>query len=194
MARLFHHFGRLYRRHAPDREQLSRSPWLKPFGQRIWQSDLWRFTRRSVPRGVAVGLFIGIFLMVPGLQAIGAILLAAPIRANIPIGVAMTFMSNPATTPFFLIAAINVGNLLGFEADLAAFHRLYASGADAGDWLRWLLSDAAPAMVSGLAVIGVGFAFAGYWVSLVAWRLWIGSKWRSRVHRTGGRANEAAPL
>ena len=112
MARLFHHFGRLYRRHAPDREQLSRSPWLKPFGQRIWQSDLWRFTRRSVPRGVAVGLFIGIFLMVPGLQAIGAILLAAPIRANIPIGVAMTFMSNPATTPFFLIAAINVGNLL----------------------------------------------------------------------------------
>ena len=194
MADLFHRFGRLYRRHAPDREELRRSPLLKPFGQRIWQSDLWRFTRRSVPRGVAVGLLVGIFLMVPGLQAIGAILLATPIRANIPISVAMTFMSNPATTPLFLIAAINVGNMLGFHADIAAFHRLYASGAGFRDWMSWLVSDAAPALVSGLAVIGLAFAFAGYWVSLVVWRLWIGSKWRSRIHRTNRRANEAAPL
>lgn len=194
MANVFQHFGRLYRRHAPDREELSRSKWLKPFGQRIWQSDLWRLTRRSVPRGVAIGLFVGIFLMVPGLQAIAAILLAAPLRANIPIGVATTFVSNPATTPFFIIAAINVGNWLGFHADMAAFHRLYASGAGARAWLGWLLSDAAPALVSGLVIIAAAVAFAGYWVSLVGWRLWIGSKWRSRIHRQRGTVNKAAPL
>lgn len=193
MARFFRKIGSLYRKHAPDREELARSKWLKPFGQRIWQSDLWRFTRRSVPRAVAIGLFIGIFLMIPGLQAIGAILLAAPFRANIPIAVFMTFVSNPATTPFFLIAAINVGNMLGFRADLGAFNRLVDQGASFGAWSRWLLSDAAPALVSGLALIGLVFAFAGYWVSLVAWRLWIGSKWRSRLHRDG-RPDGAAPL
>ena len=39
---------------------------------------LWRFTRRSVPRGVALGLFVGIFVVIPGLQIFGAALLATP--------------------------------------------------------------------------------------------------------------------
>ena len=172
--------GRFMHRHAPSRDQVLESRWLRPFGSRIRQSDLWRFTRRSVPRGVAVGIFVGIFLMVPGLQIVGAALAAAPLRANIPIAAAMTFLSNPATTPFFLLAAINVGNRVGFHADLAALQALYSSGAGAGRWLAWLLSDAAPAAVTGLAVIGLALAFAGYWVALVAWRWWVGRKWTLR--------------
>lgn len=185
MARLFRYFGRQYRKHAPTPEELRRSALLRPLGQRIWASELWRFTRRSVPRGVAVGLFVGIFLMVPGLQIFGAALLAAPLRANIPIAASMTFLSNPATTPFFLIAAIQIGNGLGFHADLAAFEELRHSHASIGRWLVWLLSDAAPAMVSGLVVIGLAFAIAGYALSTLVWRLWIGSRWRGRQRPEG---------
>ena len=58
---------------------------LKPFGHRIRHSELWRFTRRSVPRGVAVGLFVGIFLMVPGLQIVGAALACMALRGNVAI-------------------------------------------------------------------------------------------------------------
>ena len=109
---------RFMARHAPSRDQVMESRWLRPFGERVKRSDLWRFTRRSVPRGVFAGLFVGIFLMVPGLQIVGAALLSIPMRANIPIAAAMTFLSNPATTPFFLVAAIEVGNRMGFHADL----------------------------------------------------------------------------
>ena len=35
----------------------------------------------------------------PGVQIIGAALLALPVRANIPIAAAMTFLTNPLTTP-----------------------------------------------------------------------------------------------
>ena len=181
-----------YRKHAPTKAELQRSRLLKPLGKRIWASELWRFTRRSVPRAVAVGLFVGIFLMVPGLQIVGAALVSVPFRANIPIAAAMTFLSNPATTPFFLVAAVNVGNRLGFHADLAAFYRLSAARAPLREWSGWLLSDAAPALVSGLTIISLVLAFAGYWVSLVVWRLWIGSKWRSRLRRDVG-PNEAQP-
>ena len=191
MADLFRFFRRQYRRHAPTREELQRSRLLRPLGKRIWASELWRFSRRSVPVAVAVGLFVGIVLMIPGLQIVGAALLAVPFRANIPIAAAMTFVSNPATTPFFIIAAIDVGNRLGFRADLAAFQQLSAARAPLRDWAAWLLSDAAPALVSGLTLIALAFAFAGYWVSLVVWRLWIGSKWRSRLHRTNGVADHA---
>lgn len=168
-------------RHAPSREEVQNSRWLGPFKGHVRRSDLWRFTRRSVPRGVAIGLFVGIFLMIPGLQIIGAALASAPFRANIPIAAAMTFLSNPATTPLFLVGAINVGNRLGFHADLASFEALRASGAGFGRWIGWLLSDAAPAMISGLLVIGLGFAFAGYWLSLVGWRWWVGRKWSTRA-------------
>jgi uncharacterized protein len=193
VADLFRFFRKQYRRHAPNPEDLRKSRLLKPLGQRIWASELWRLTRRSVPRGVAVGLFVGIFLMVPGLQIVGAALMAVPFRAHIPIAAAMTFLSNPATTPLFLIAAINIGNRLGFHADLAAFESLRMTHASIGRWVAWLLSDAAPAMVTGLAIIGFLFAFAGYWISLVVWRLWIGSKWRGRLHGPAV-ASEAAPL
>jgi uncharacterized protein (DUF2062 family) len=186
VADLFRFFRKQFRRHAPTKEELQRSKLLRPLGKRIWASELWRFSRRSVPAGVAVGLFVGIVLMIPGLQIVGAALLAVPFRANIPIAAGMTFVSNPATTPFFIIAAIELGNWLGFHADLASFEKLSSARAPLGDWFAWLLSDAAPALISGLTLIGLGFAFAGYWVSLVVWRLWIRSRWRSRLHRTNG--------
>ena len=172
-------------KHAPSREEVQNSRWLRPFGRRIRSSELWRFTRRSVPRGVAIGLFVGIFLMVPGLQIVGAALLCMPLKGNVPIAAAMTFLSNPATTPFFLVAAIGVGNRIGFHADLATFEVLASTHASVGRWLSWLFSDAAPAIVTGLAVIGAVFAFAGYWVSLVAWRWWVGNKWNQRSGRGG---------
>jgi len=169
---------RMMHRHAPSREEVLESPWLRPFGERIRHSELWRFTRRSVPRAVFAGLFIGIFLMVPGLQIVGAALLAIPMRANIPIAAAMTFLSNPATTPFFLVAAMDIGSRVGFHTDLESFYEL--KGAHISRWVGWLLSDAAPALVSGLFLIGLGVALVGYIVSLVGWRWWVGHKWRQR--------------
>ncbi len=180
MADFANFIRRFIRRNAPSRDEMLKSPWLKPFGKRIRQSDLWRFTRRSVPRGVAVGLFVGIFLMIPGLQIVGAALVSAPLRGNIPIAAAMTFLSNPATTPFFILAAINVGNRLGYHVDLATFDALRSTHASVGRWLGWLVSDAAPAVITGLAVIGAVVAFAGYWVAKLAWRWWVGRKWGRR--------------
>src|SRR5918997_4887922 len=136
--------GRWIRKNSPSREDMARNRWTRPFARR---SELWRFTRRSVPRGVGVGLLVGIFLMIPGVQIIGAALLSMPLRANIPVAAAMTFLSNPATTPFILVASLFVGNTLGFRADISAFNALYQRGASAEDWFAWLFSDAAPALV-----------------------------------------------
>ena len=172
---------RFLHKNAPSRDEMLASPWLKPFGARVRHSQLWRFTRRSVPRGVFAGLMIGIFLMVPGLQIVGAALLCVPLRGNIPIAAAMTFLSNPLTTPFFLYAAIELGGRIGFHTDLTSF--LALRGKSVSVWMQWLLSDAAPALVSGLFLIGLGVALVGYIVSLVGWRWWIARKWRQRSAR-----------
>jgi uncharacterized protein (DUF2062 family) len=170
-------------RNTPNREDLARNRWVRPFAGRVLRSELWRFTRRSVPRGVGIGLLVGIFLMIPGLQIIGAALLSVPFRANIPIAAAMTFLSNPATTPLILVASIFVGNTLGFHADTTAFYSLYERRAGPGEWLAWLASDAAPAMVCGLFVIAFGAAAVGYILSGIVWRWWQARKWRRRGFR-----------
>ena len=164
-------------RHGVTREQLAHARWAQPF---VHRADLWRFTRRSVPRGVAAGLLVGIFLLVPGLQIVGAALLCLPVRGNIPIAAAMTFLSNPATTPFILIAAIAIGNALGFQADLTTLYALKETGGWR-DWLAWAASDAAPAILAGLAVISVVAAMLGYVLSVQVWRVWQGRRWHGRA-------------
>lgn len=165
----------------PRREDLARSRWIKPFGQRVLHSEFWRFTRRSVPRGVAVGLLVGIFVMIPGLQIIGAALMCVPVRGNIPLAALMTFLSNPLTTPLILVASVYIGNRLGFRADMDAMWTLYNDHAGAGRWLRWLLSDAAPSLITGLALIASVAAIVGYCLSIWIWRWWQGRKWRRRA-------------
>ena len=176
-------FGAWVKRNSPGREELIQSRWLRPFAHRIAHSELWRFTRRSVPRGVALGLFVGIFLLIPGVQIMGVALLALPCRANIPIGAAMTFLSNPATTPFILLLSVPIGNwALGLHADPNHFMTLIDRGASVKEWFAWFFSDAAPALLTGLFVISLVSAVVGYLLSMVVWRWWIGAKWRRRGH------------
>jgi uncharacterized protein len=169
---------------VPTREQLEEIRILRPVAHRVLAPELWRFTRRSVPRGTALGLLVGIFLMIPGLQIAGAALLALPFRANAPIAAAMTFLSNPATTPFILYASVWLGNLmLGRTADLAGFMALINRHAGIAEWAGWLFSEAAPAMLLGLGLISIICAAVGYAIAALFWRMRTAAKWRRRHHR-----------
>ncbi|MCZ8324162.1 MAG: DUF2062 domain-containing protein [Sphingomonadaceae bacterium] len=168
------------KRNMPRREDLEHNRWVGPFARR---QELWRFTRRSVPRGVAVGLLVGIFALIPGIQIIGAALMCVPVRGNIPIAALMTFLSNPATTPLILAASIWLGNKLGYHADVDTFYGLYERGASLGDWAGWLLSDAAPAMLIGLFIISTISAAIGYLIASFGWTAWVRRKRRAAQER-----------
>ena len=172
-------FSRWFHDQAPTRESFEQSRFLRPFAARVFHPALWRFTRRSVPRGVALGLLVGIFLLIPGVQIAGVALLALPLRANIPLGAAMTFLSMPLTTPFILIASAYIGG-----ADASYLMTLLEAKMDWWPKLinlsYWLVSDAAPALLIGLFIISVACAAIGYVVSAAFWRWRIISKWRRR--------------
>ena len=167
-------------RHMPKREELEHTRFVGPLARR---HELWRFTRRSVPRGVAVGLLVGIFALIPGIQIVGAALLCVPSRGNIPLAALMTFLSNPATTPLILLASIRVGNGLGYHADVTTFNSLYERSAGFDEWMSWLLSDAAPAMLVGLFFISVIAAAIGYLVASFGWNWWVCHKRKVALER-----------
>lgn len=169
----------LIRKNMPTREALEGNRYTRHLAMR---HELWRFTRRSVPRGVAVGLLVGIFALIPGVQIIGAALLCVPARGNIPIAAAMTFLSNPATTPLILIASAMIGNFMGFHADTATVYAMVETGASVGEWTRWFFSDAAPALLVGLAVLSVVSASVGYVVAGFIWRPIVARRRKQRLH------------
>ena len=71
-----------------------------------------------------VGLLVGIFALIPGVQIVGAALMCVPFRGNVPLAAGATLLSNPATTPMILLAAIAARTRrlrLGTNALVAAF-------------------------------------------------------------------------
>jgi uncharacterized protein (DUF2062 family) len=187
MSGIFSRIAAWAYRAMPSREQLEAVPLVRPLARR---PELWLFTRRSVPRGVAIGLLVGIFALIPGIQIAGAALLCVPSRGNIPIAAAMTFLSNPATTPLILAGSIYVGNKVGYHADLTTLYNLFDRGAGMSEWGYWLLSDAAPALLIGLFMISTVVAALGYLLSSWIWRAWVGRKVRARQRRYMEREGE----
>ena len=96
--------------YMPRRDELARNRYLAPIAHRFLSPELWRFTRRSVPRGVALGLFAA--FIVPLGQIFLAAFLALPARANVPLAAAVTFVTNPFTFPFWAVIAKEVGELV----------------------------------------------------------------------------------
>lgn len=165
-------------RTMPTREGMERNRLLRPVAHRVLAPELWRFTRRSVPRGVALGMVAGILF--PIAQIAVAAVLALPFRANIPVAALVTFISNPFTTPFILIAAYWVGRWT-LRLDVPTVVQPATEAATG--WLHWLW-DKGPATVTGLAVLASVGAVLGYLLSTLGWRLWIARKWRHRhAHR-----------
>ena len=179
------------RRNMPTRETFERIGWLRPVAHRILAPKLWRFHRRSVPRGVALGVLVGV--LIPVAQTVVAALLALPSRANVPVAALTTFITNPLTTPPIWVGAYWLGSWM-LRVDAMTEGRPLRAKLDspAGDWLRWLVSDAAPATAIGLLVIAVVAAAIGYLLAAFGWRWWTARKWHARIaHRRAAATGEA---
>src|SRR5689334_81833 len=97
-----------FRRHIPTRHTVHEHKLLRPFAPYLRDPALWRMTRKSVPRGVALGLFVGV--IIPFMHTFIAALLAVPLRANVAIAAAFTLLVNPLTIPPMYYAAYRIGS------------------------------------------------------------------------------------
>lgn len=172
-------------RNMPTRESFEKVRWLRPIAHRILLPELWRFHRRSVPRGVALGVLVGI--LIPIAQFLVAALFALPTKANVPVAALTTIITNPFTTPAIWFASYWLGTWLLRIDRFTPGQPLSRAVDDNGGWAdqvmawaRWLLSDAAPPTVLGLIVISVVGAAIGYLLAALLWRQWIAHKWRHR--------------
>jgi uncharacterized protein len=190
-AGLFDRFRGWVDRNLPTRESFESNRWLRPIGHRILHPALWRMTRRSIPRGVALGMFTGI--LIPMGQIPASAVLALPLRANVPAAALTTFFTNPVTTPFLFILYYKVGGwslALGGGATVAAAR----TAASDGGWLHWLAADVGLPTAVGMVICSVAGALIGYGVSALSWRWWIAHKWHKRQRERTEAAVSTIPL
>ncbi len=167
--------------HIPTREGIERNRFLRPVAHRILHPVLWRFTRRSVPRGVALGVVSGILF--PFVHAPVAALSALPVRANVPVAVATTLLHNPLTSVPLYFSAYHIGCWV-LQWDRAIPGQPIARNVAAhADWFHTLVAQVGPATIVGLVVMSAVFAAIGYVGAGLVWRIRVGRKWRQRTLR-----------
>ena len=168
------------RKHLPSPEAILAKRWAAPFRPWLAHPNLWHLNRRSVPGAVAIGLFCG---LIPGpLQMLGALIMAIPLRKNIPVALVTTLYTNPFTiVPIYLVAYAYGSALLGHDAPAAEVATYAWDGSLSGLW-QWALGLGKPLGV-GLVALALTLAAGGYFVTGFAWRFHIVSAWRKRARR-----------
>jgi uncharacterized protein (DUF2062 family) len=168
------------RRHIPTRETVQHSRLLRPFAKPLSNPALWRLSHRSVPRAVALGLFVGV--IIPIMHTAIAAVLAIPARANIAVTAAVTLVVNPLTIPAIYFAAYRIGSWeLRHDSTVVDPQTAREVSGELGRVLFWLHHASGP-IALGVLTIAVTSALLGYFVSSLLWRGWIASKWRQRRH------------
>ena len=165
-------------RHIPRRDTLHENRVLRPFARQLSKPELWRMHRRSVPRAVALGLGVGI--IIPVMHTLLAALLAIPLRANVAIAAAFTFVINPLTIPALYYVAYRTG-LWEMHADAAVTNPAAAEqfSSELSRVLFWIHEASGP-IALGVLTIAVAAAVTGYFLTAVLWRLWLANKLRRR--------------
>lgn len=180
------------RRHMPTREQMAENKYLRPIAHRFLTPELWRFTRRSVPRGVALGIFAG--FIIPVGQIFLAAFMALPARANVPLSALVTFITNPFTFPFWAVVANKLGSFI-LKVDLATTGGAAQDEITSGRW-AWLIEMFEGVGVTvlvtifGFIVMAVVGAAIGYLLAGVVWRFVVARKRQRRLRLMERRLDE----
>lgn len=166
----------MIKRWMPNPETLRQHKQLRFFARWLGDPNLWHLNRRSAAGAFAVGFFIA-WVPVP-FQMILAAGLAILCRVNLPISVALVWVTNPLTMPPMFYFAYYLGaHLLGVPA---VDFELTASW----DVLRTVMTTIGTPFLLGCALLAVCNSVFGYIAIRLLWRYSVVRKMAARRQRT----------
>ena len=167
---------RFLQRHLPDPHQLRTHKRLRFLGELLHDPRLWHFSRRSTVRGLAAGAFYA-FVPFPW-QMLLAAATAAWLRFNLPVAVAMVWITNPLTIPPIFYFNYRFGAwLLGRPTLDWAFEPSL-------DWLLRQAGDVGWPLLVGSLVVAVIAGITTFCIAHLLWRWHIIARFRRRHRNT----------
>lgn len=172
------------RRFIPTREQIHENRWLRWLAPHLGHPRLWHFSRRGVAIGLALGVFFG--LLIPIAQIPFAAATAVLMRANVPVAIGSTLVTNPVTfAPIYVLAHRLGAAILGDDAQAEPSPALGQPPAPDGTTGWWesirdgLLALGKPLLL-GLSILAVAGGLLTYGLIMLLWRLKTLWNWRRR--------------
>jgi uncharacterized protein (DUF2062 family) len=163
-----------FKKYMPNADMIKKHKSLQFLGEKLNDPNLWHLNRRSVSIAFAVGLF---FAWIPTpLQMAMAAVGAVYFRGNLPIAIALVWVTNPMTMPPLFYFAYELGlsvlNLPSVEFSMATV----------------LSGDILIPFLTGCLILAVIFSTAGYFAIQGFWRYYIGKKWTRQQLKRGRKA------
>lgn len=170
----------------PTPEQILQSRTLKLFAPHLADPRLWHFNRHSLNKAVYIGVLCAFFPL-PGqmpLALIGALMF----RANVPMALALTWITNPFTTLPIFYAAYYLGALI-LDAPMISLRMIARMIAD---FSSWIFSDGANPFITyqgsfSLSAFCLGLVIMAIVTSVICgiafkilWRYKIVTTWQKR--------------
>lgn len=163
------------KRFMPDPQKIKSNKHLRIFGDLLHDGNLWHLNRRSVAKAFAVGLFFA-FIPVP-FQMVLAAGVAIIVHSNLPLSVALVWITNPLTMPAIFYFCYLVGTwILGAPEQKFAFEASW-------HWIMESLSTIGPSFLLGCGVSAVIFSILGYFSIHLLWRHSVNKEWKKRKNR-----------
>ncbi len=159
------------KKYLPDPAHLREHKHLKVFGARLADPNLWHLNRRSIAGGAFIGLFCALLPM--PLQMLPAAMLAILFRANMPLSIALVWLTNPLTMVPVAYVTYHLGAFL--------------IGADTNWSVKdiswdWMWANYLPLLIGSL-VAGTLLGTSGWFGVHYVWRLHIKHLWRIRQEK-----------
>ena len=159
----------------PDPESIRDHKHLRFLGTLLHDPNILHLNRRSVSGAFIVGLFWA-FVPIP-FQMVFSAISAIAARVNLPISVALVWLTNPLTMGPVYYFAYKLGSwILATPIQKVKFELSY-------DWVTQELSQIWEPFLLGCLVCGVACALLGYVFVRIFWRLHVISSWKRRKER-----------
>jgi len=188
---------KLFRRFMPDPHRIRKHRLLTWLGPLLHHPHLWHVSREGIARGAAIGGFFG--LMVPIGQMPLSAVAAIALRANLPMAIATTFITNPFTFAPIYYFAYNLGLMLtGADTTATVVPASLAPNIQEGvgwirSWVGYIVGLGKPLFI-GLFVLASGFSVVSYFSINFLWRVHALRSWRDRAgRRKASRKKDIAP-
>lgn len=181
----------------PTPQSIKDNRWLRWMGPALHHPRLWHFSRKGVAMGLALGIFFG--LLIPVAQMPLAAGAAIVLRANLPMAIASTLVTNPVTFGPVYYGAYHLGKAILGEQPVsdevvdAHLEKALKTPPEKASWskrfkrsVRYLTTVGKP-LVVGLAILAVACGLLVYFLFSAAWTLrvrWLRSRrLRARTQR-----------
>ncbi len=168
---------KLFKRIAPNSAKIKTIPSLRFLGPLLNDPNLFHLNRYSVSMAFLVGVFLA-FIPVPGQMAIAAIV-ALWVRCNLPIAVALVWITNPITIAPIFFATYKLGIWLLNEpithhaAKLMSWETLHSVK----------LSKIWKPLIIGSLSAGSFCSLLSYFIIRYTWRFYVIFQWQHRKEK-----------